>query len=271
MHKSNKAAYYTIPYEAVYQNIDIKLNLPCLDYIERAGLGGAAANGIFEQYVREEWPDHIIIFTDGSVRRNPDAAGYGIYSIKGEIEEAHGLTKYMSIFAAEMQAICRSLDIIKMKRWGKVIICSDSLSALKAISNIVMGAQCHYLLIKVLKILSELSNNHQEVILVWVPSHCGIIGNERADELAKSGLDLQPEQIKPDFLDICRYYKGKIFETWSKEWEESSLIKGRWYAQIQNEPTKKNWFESYPPASRYFYTLMSRLRTNQATTENYLY
>ena len=44
------------------------------------------------------------------------------------------------------------------------------------------------LVLESLGCLNELAT-HNSVQLVWVPGHEGILGNERADELAKKGAD----------------------------------------------------------------------------------
>ena len=44
------------------------------------------------------------------------------------------------------------------------------------------------LVVECLGCLDELAR-HNSVQLVWVPGHEGVLGNERADELAKKGAD----------------------------------------------------------------------------------
>ena len=34
-----------------------------------------------------------------------------------------------------------------------------------------------------------------KVILLWIPSHCDVDGNERADELARKGAEMSQENI----------------------------------------------------------------------------
>jgi len=57
---------------------------------------------------------------------------------------------------------------------------------------------------------THLSNSGKTIVLIWIPSHIGIRGNEYADEAAKSALTLKmsavkylPTGIYPDVLSDC--------------------------------------------------------------------
>ena len=53
------------------------------------------------------------------------------------------------------------------------------------------------LVLECLECLSELAT-HNSIQLVWVPGHKGVLGNERAGELAKKGTDTpftEPEPV----------------------------------------------------------------------------
>ena len=36
---------------------------------------------------------------------------------------------------------------------------------------------------------------HRRVIILWIPAHCGIKGNEQADRLAKQGTNMEQEKL----------------------------------------------------------------------------
>ena len=59
---------------------------------------------------------------------------------------------------------------------------------------------------KNLQTLSSLFNKEFQISLVWLPAHCGIPGNERADLFAKEGAsesDSFERSIQPhEFLHI---------------------------------------------------------------------
>ena len=52
--------------------------------------------------------------------------------------------------------------------------------------------------------LLELSSDGHRVLLQWIPSHCGIPGNERADQLAKDATALTQEDAPVDVTTVYR-------------------------------------------------------------------
>jgi len=62
----------------------------------------------------------------------------------------------------------------------QTVILTDTLSVLQALEN--------HQLPDLSKVLSRMSQTRQ-VALQWIPAHCGIPGNEKADELAKLGAE----------------------------------------------------------------------------------
>jgi ribonuclease HI len=64
-------------------------------------------------------------------------------------------------------------------------------------------------------LLAEESSNLR---LMWVPFHMGIMGNERADKVAKDTLDQKVEtSIKVGKSDYCKWVKEKSRQRWQNE------------------------------------------------------
>ena len=103
------------------------------------------------------------------------------------------LPDYSTIFAAEATAIKLALNYYQHMGpvHHDVVLYSDSMSYLQAIEtedteNPLIGL--------IMDLPSLLSDRSTRVRFCWIPSHCGIGGNERVDQLAKDTLD---QEIDP--------------------------------------------------------------------------
>ena len=84
----------------------------------------------------------------------------------------------------------------------------------------------------------QLIRNCKNLVLVWVPSHCGVHGNEATDRAAKEAARALPQPICINYTDWVPIIKRRIYEKWRERWSESlrdlSTIKpspGRWCRQ----------------------------------------
>lgn len=122
-------------------------------------------------------------FTDGSLIEN--SAGAGLHCQTDGYDACVSMGKHATVFQAEVYAIKMALDICTEKQLHckKVGIFSDSQAAIAALAKPEVTSK----LVKECKnSLNKLSATN-EVSLIWVPGHTGISGNEKADELARTG------------------------------------------------------------------------------------
>jgi len=110
-------------------------------------------------------------------------AGAGVYvPIDGE-ELVLPLGHHTTVFQAEVYAllICAKLESLLHRNNCSIAICSDSLAAIKAVSAHKATSGLVADAMSALKTLAV----YNSLRLIWVPGHCGIAGNEKADALAK--------------------------------------------------------------------------------------
>ena len=69
---------------------------------------------------------------------------------------------------------------------SNISIFTDSLSALQSLKSGKSRTQPE-ILHNILKSIKSLQNKNLQVSFGWIPSHVGIIGNEIADQTAKTG------------------------------------------------------------------------------------
>jgi len=162
--------------------------------------------------------DVLIWFTDGS--RTDLGTGSGVYGLKPNKRYSFSLGKFASVFQTEIYAIflCAYENIRGAYKNKRILIFSDSQAALKAlngpkvISRLVEECQ------EALSALGALN----EVTLVWVPGHHGIIGNEMADKLARQAtamLLLSPEPA----LEIPKCLAREAIKRWTEYQHFKSL------------------------------------------------
>ena len=123
-----------------------------------------------------------------------------------------------SIFTAEAKAVDLALDFIRTcDTNNKFVIFSDSLSVLKAMNHTSSkNPQIQKLLEKCRKLLAK-----KEIVLCWIPSHIGILGNELVDQQAKTPLSLEPTSFKIPFSNFKPSINKYILEKWQTSWNNS--------------------------------------------------
>jgi len=112
-------------------------------------------------------------------------------------------------FKAEIEAVRKAAEVLVDEEVPKIVILTDALSVLQSLETED-------------KNMNELSTalaalcEGRTVVLQWIPSHCGISGNEEADRLAKAGTLEQ----QPDDLTSSKEQTTIIKSTFKKKWEE---------------------------------------------------
>ena len=134
------------------------------------------------------------VYTDGS----KEDSKVGCAVISGNHITMQRMPDNSSIFTAEAKAVDLALDFIRTcDTNNKFIIFSDSLSVLKAMNHTSSKIpQIQKLLEKCHELLAN-----KEIVLCWIPSHIGNLGNEMVDQQAKTPLLFEPTSFKVSFSD----------------------------------------------------------------------
>ena len=140
-----------------------------------------------ERYPQDSW---IRAYTDGSATDAVKDGGAGVYI---RYQDGNTTSKaiptgiHCSNYRAEVEALKLAVETVQEgpQDCTQVVFLTDALSVLEALSNNKEQ--------ELMILLKSLSRTHR-VSLQWIPAHCGIKGNEEADQLAKNGAaDTQPE------------------------------------------------------------------------------
>ncbi|GBM23621.1 putative RNA-directed DNA polymerase from transposon X-element [Araneus ventricosus] len=121
------------------------------------------------------------------------------------------------VFKAEIAAVLLALEKISDCLERKFIIYNDSLSVLESLKSFYMHSHHHPLVLNVLHLLNKLASRDFNILLCWVPSHVGIVGNEKADKAAK--LATAPTNSSTPLTDFKKYIKLLFYTKWQRQWD----------------------------------------------------
>lgn len=207
--------------------------------------------------IQDQYKNFQFIYVDGS--KTNDRVGVGIYH---EIQqEKYKLSNIMSIYSAEAVGLQIALSKACRSNFTRFVIVSDSYSSLVSLQN----SQINNPIIQ--DIQEKLHSLYDKnIIFLWVPSHSGIFGNEQADSLSKSAVNLHEIiQDHVPFNDQKKHVRNSLMEKWNGRWNE--CIDHKLY---EIKTTTAPW-ETSLRESRYESVIVCRLRIGHTRyTHDYL-
>ncbi|GFS68584.1 uncharacterized protein LOC103524116 [Trichonephila clavipes] len=157
-------------------------------------LRSAALATIHNGYPDEDW---LHVFTDGSTTASFGRAGAGAFSNSFNLKEP--FSAWSDNFDNEIYAIFFVFRAISATPGQNIVIVIDSQATIKT----KLEFQCKQL-------INSFLCTGREVLLQWIPSHCGIHGNEKADKLAKEALMLYPSCLSMPLRNTKRLHSDKF-------------------------------------------------------------
>ena len=158
-----------------------------IEGVSKCMISRQEAQAKFSEY-HEAQGSHDEVYTDGStMNERVGAAAVINHHLQNSETTCRQISKRLTdnstIFAAEATAISLALNCYQHMGpvHHDVVVYSDSMPCLQAIKgeDTENPLICH-----IMNLLWLLSDRGTHVRFCWIPSHCGIEGNERVDQLA---------------------------------------------------------------------------------------
>ena len=210
----------------------------------------------FASFIFDQFPNHTLIFTDGSKSESGVGAAFWIPSMSYSCRMS--LPSFTSIFHAEQVAIFEAIKFIKQSNNpGSFLIVSDSLSALHSFSS-NSTLQNKSLALHITLLLAYPSNTSFQFL--WVPSHSGITHNDKVDQLAKQAImSGNPFKTLP-LSEIFNLIHKSSHDDWSFKYPSSFSNTHSPYLAIQPLPPTTPWYTHFSDLRRAEIIKLSRLR-----------
>lgn len=179
-------------------------------------------------------------YTDGSLAEE-NRKGIGIHG--PNCETSLRLSLVHSIMSIETNAIKWLCEYLWEHRIFHNIIFTDARSAAIVLAAASKEQECESILHEILHLLEKTDTTVQ-----WIPAHCGIKGNEAADNLAKLGTSVSAPIYKKEMKmikDAKADIKNETLRNWQNWYDDcvSNKAKGVKAAAIFKQMTTKHWID----------------------------
>ena len=180
-----------------------------------------------------EVPGNTVYYTDGTVDPDTNTTGAAVYSSR--FTGCWRTSNSASTMQTELIALKQALSNSLLNEEGPVTIHTDCKSAVQALQQTKIKEN-KALITDIQNLLYQHKTANRPVSINWIPSHIGILGNDKADELAKTTkyvanvqIHIQPtiSQVKKSLLPTIK----KIMHDEIKAQASSGSPSSNWYLQ----------------------------------------
>ncbi|GFW99048.1 uncharacterized protein TNCV_1782671 [Trichonephila clavipes] len=176
----------------------------------------------FSDKCTEDFP--VICYTDGS--KIDGRVGFAFVVFRSGVESENfqfRIRDECTVFVTEL--LCLNFAVKWITEQNSVIseclICTDCLSSLDSLKCI---SSFNNIIVEIQKQLKSLQDKNISIDLAFVRGHTGVLGNERADWLAKAATK---RKIDIDVNIPKSFYKKMMKERMVKSWNQEYLISNK--------------------------------------------
>ena len=163
------------------------------------------------------------VYTDGSADQAVRNGGSGVlicYQDGKQLSRSFPAGSIATNYRAETTALLEAAKVLKQENQThtNIVFLTDCRSIIQSLQH-----PREQLERNTLKLLCELSQASQ-VIVQWIPAHCGLAGNEEADRLAKAGSRKKQENLRVSYREcktlIRRTFQARFSDEYGPQLED---------------------------------------------------
>ena len=229
----------------------------------------AAVNDQFDAFLSSHYPEHIAVYTDGS-RLDSGSVSAAVYFPSTGVTCSWLLNPSHTVMGAELYAIHQALRFVaadeSLSR-RRVVIFSDCMSALYLLCDISSN---RYRTVRY-RVQDLLARFAGRVVLQWVPAHCGIDGNEVADQCARLGHANSVSALTTlNYEEMLPLLRESFVRYWTAVWDAQveTSGKGRFLRDIVAGPYLRRCVSGVPRAMQ---SAVARLRIGHVGVASHLH
>ena len=226
-------------------------------------------------------PGSVAIYTDGAFHHRDYKAAFAFTVLQNDAWHDHyDWCPAASSFDAELRAIEAALAYATTRiHCTHITLFVDNKAAANSLFSFdVKSSQLSVIRINLLLDAWLLEGSQRSLTVRFTPSHEGIIGNERVDQLTKAGLGLCPTNppliLRSHFLSI---HRRRAERDWQRRWKDITYRGSQWLPIRRNKKvfkpsfakTSRNWFHNMAKGDASHLSRIAHVLTNHAPTGEY--
>ncbi|XP_036329422.1 uncharacterized protein LOC118741530 [Rhagoletis pomonella] len=166
-----------------------------------------------------------LLATDASV--SDGRVGFAVHDPQKNVSFLYRVVGDFSSTLGELLAIRQAVRMMVKLECKKIAILSDSMAALRLINK---KRTTNHIVAEIQNLMHN--SKFESIKLSWVPSHVGLVYNEKADLAAKAAVrNGQDMHIKFTVEEGLRRIRQAIWREWESEFSDISQSKGKVFAE----------------------------------------
>uniref|UniRef100_A0A131YK13 Tick transposon n=1 Tax=Rhipicephalus appendiculatus TaxID=34631 RepID=A0A131YK13_RHIAP len=198
----------------------VRLTVPGIR--SKARLSSPALKQLSLLLLYETYSEHNHLYTDASTTVDGSAGSVIIFATATTVKIK--LSHQTTSTAAELAALRSALKVIHHQQAKKWSVFTDFKAALQCLIFALRRGPHEQLVLEIRELLHHVFIQGHDITFQWLPSHCGILGNEHADAAARSAHeDGKQEAIPFSRTDAAMKIRAIANEDVKSLWNAASL------------------------------------------------